>query len=230
MRAGGVRARCGIVAGMAFALAAPAGAQTVERVARSLKDVPSSFTRVANAPRSEFRKAGVASQLGSAAAPSTVFRVAEVPPARVAVTRELLDTLQARQTEQKEIVVDLPADVLFDFDRAELRADAQAPLAKAAELLRSYPQAPVTVNGHTDGKGTDAYNNALSMRRAEAVAARLRGEPPRTVAVQGFGKQRPLVVDTRPDGSDDPEARQRNRRVEIVIQPAAAAAAAAGKT
>ena len=120
-------------------------------------------------------------------------------------------------------MIDLPADVLFDFDRAELRPDALRSLDQAAELLRSYPQAPVTVNGHTDGKGTDSYNDALSMRRAEAVAARLRGDPPRAIVVHGFGKQRPLAPDTRADGSDDAQARQRNRRVEIVIQPPAAA-------
>ncbi|MEP6720583.1 MAG: OmpA family protein [Variovorax sp.] len=214
-------------------LVAPASALTVERVARSLKGVPSTFVRAADAPRTEFRKAGVAgalasnatpSQLGSAAAPSTVFRVAEVPPARVAVTRELLDTLQARQTEQQAIVIDLPADVLFDFDKAELRPDARASLEKAAELLRSYPEAPVTINGHSDSKGTDAYNEALSKRRAQAVAAQLQGEPARAFAVHGFGKQRPLASNTRPDGSDDPEGRQRNRRVEIIIQPPAAMA------
>jgi outer membrane protein OmpA-like peptidoglycan-associated protein len=212
-------------------VAAPALALTVERVARSLREMPSTFTRVASAPRSEFRKVDAAgalasgatpSQLGRAAAPSTVFRVAEVPPARVAVTRELLDTLQARQTEQQAIVIDLPADVLFDFDKAELREDARASLDKAAELLRSYPDAPVTINGHTDGKGSDAYNDALSRRRAQAVAARLQGDSARPFMVEGFGKQRPLVPNTRPDGSDDPQGRQRNRRVEIIIQPMAA--------
>lgn len=217
---------CLVLAAALVLGAASAGAQTVERVARSLKDVPSTFARVADAPRTEFRKAGAASQFGSASFPSTVFRVAEVPPARVAVTRELLDTLKARQTEQQAIVIDLPADVLFDFDRAELRPDARASLEQAAELLRSYPQAPVTINGHTDGKGTDAYNDALSMRRAEAVATRLRGDPPRAFAVHGFGRQRPLAPNTRADGSDDPDGRQRNRRVEIVIQPPTAAAPA----
>lgn len=214
-------------------------ALTVERVAGSLKDTPSTFMQAADAPRSEFRKlaaadvlsrGGTPSQLGSAAAPSTVFRLAEVPPARVAATRELLTTLQARQTEQQAIVIDLPADVLFDFDKAELRPDARTSLDRAAELLRSYPDAPVTINGHTDGKGTDAYNDALSMRRARAVATRLQGEPPRAFTVHGFGKRRPLTANAHADGSDDPEGRQRNRRVEIVIQPPAAAAATSRKS
>jgi len=95
MTIAGARAPCFVLAA-AFGLAASAGAQTVERVARSLKEVPSTFARAADAPRSEFRQAGPASQLGGAATPSTVFRVAEVPPARVAATRELLQTLQAR--------------------------------------------------------------------------------------------------------------------------------------
>ncbi|VWX61726.1 conserved exported hypothetical protein [Burkholderiales bacterium 8X] len=215
-------------------LAPSAMAFTVERVPRSLKDSLSSFARVADAPKTEFRKvppAGSlssgpsASRIESAPPASTVFRVAEVPPARVAATRELLTELKARQTERQAIVIDLPSDVLFDFDKAELRPDARESLDRAAELLKSYPDAPVAINGHTDGKGTDAYNDALSMRRAQAVAAMLQAGQPRQLSVHGFGKKRPLVPDVRIDGSDDPEARQRNRRVEIVIQPPDAAAA-----
>lgn len=217
---------CGAAASAAHAL-------TVERVAGSLGGRPTVFTRVADAPHTEWRRAGPDSRLDSRTppstfaskpAPDTVFRVAEVPPERVTVTRELLGALQARQTEQKAIVIDLPADVLFDFDKATLRADAQTSLDQAAELLRSYPDAPLAINGHTDGKGSEAYNDALSTRRAQAVADRLGAATgARSFAVRGHGKRQPLVPDTHADGSDDPDARQRNRRVEIVIQPAGVA-------
>ncbi|WP_371436637.1 OmpA family protein [Polaromonas sp.] len=208
----------------------PASAYTVSRTAGSLKDVASTFAPAANAPRSEWRMAGTpggidaggpASQLKPASAPSTVFRVAEVPQARMAVTQELLTSLKAQQTERHAIVVALPADVLFDFDKADLRPDGRSVLEKAAELLKSYPNAPVEIHGHTDGKGTDGYNDALSSRRAEAVAARLRPvmADGRTLAVAGHGKKQPVAPNVHSDGSDDAEGRQRNRRVEIIIQP-----------
>lgn len=143
-------------------------------VAGSLKDVPTTFGPAAHAPSTELRPAGVGGSPRSAPAtssfqsvqgPAAVFREAEIPPERLQRTRELIASLQARQTEQQAIVVNLPADVLFDFD--------QATLDQAAELLRSYPGAPVQINGHTDGKGSDSYNDALPLRRAQAVAQAL---------------------------------------------------------
>ncbi|KQO08971.1 hypothetical protein ASF09_04515 [Sphingomonas sp. Leaf242] len=122
-------------------------------------------------------------------------------------------------------MIDLPADILFDFDKAILRADAEQSLRKAAELLGSYPTAPVKVNGHTDGKGSDAYNDPLSLRRAQAVATWLKKNSGRGSTVAGLGKRRPVADNANADGSDNPDGRQRNRRVEIVIQPAAPKAA-----
>jgi outer membrane protein OmpA-like peptidoglycan-associated protein len=218
------------LAGMLLVLCAMgAGAQyRVQRSATPLADTPSHFVPQADAPSSELRPAGMASSFGPAGAsstfapaagPATRFRLAEVPPARLARTRELLDTLQARETPQQAIVIDLPADVLFDFDKDELRPDAQASLAKAAELLQSYASAPIAVRGHTDAKGSEAYNDALSLRRARAVAERLRAAAGgRAIATEGLGKRRPAAPNQHADGSDDPEGRQRNRRVEIVIE------------
>lgn len=209
----------------------------VQRSAAALANAPSTFVRRADAPASELRAAGAASSFAPAGAssgmapagasstfapaagPATGFRLAEVPPERVVRTRELLGTLQARETPQQAIVIDLPADVLFDFDQAALRPDAQASLAQAAELLQSYGNAPIAVRGHTDGKGSDAYNDALSLRRAQAVAERLRAAAGgRRIATEGLGKRRPVAPNQQADGRDDPEGRQRNRRVEIVIE------------
>ena len=210
-------------------LAAGAQGQVVRRSSASLQDMESRFERVESAPRTQLQRVdnattlstgGPATRLAPAAAPSTVFRTAEVPPERLQRTQRLLGELQARQDARQAIVVDLPADVLFDFDQAQLRADAQPPLARAAELLRSYPGAPVQVRGHTDARGSEAYNDALSMRRAEAVAAVLARDSGRqNIDARGLGKRQPVAPNARADGSDDPEGRQRNRRVEIVIDP-----------
>lgn len=203
------------VAGVALAVAAvPVGAEalTVRIMAGSQAGTISTFERKADAPRSTFEKAGTSSELQS------VFQASEVAPARVETTRTLLTELRARRADGV-IVVDLPADVLFDFDKSDLRADAQPALAKATELLRSYPDAQVIIGGHTDAKGDDAYNNALSMRRARSVAERLGDAAGRTLIAEGFGETRPVAPNARPDGTDDPEGRQKNRRVEIRIRP-----------
>lgn len=156
-------------------------------------------------------------RLQAAAGPATLLRAAEVPPQRLEQTRALLVELKARPTPEQAISIDLPADVLFDFDKSDLRADAAAPLNKAGELIKSYATAPLTVRGHTDAKGSDAYNDALSLRRAQAVARALHAQTGRQAAVQGLGKRQPVAPNTTPDGRDDPVGRQLNRRVQILI-------------
>lgn len=130
-----------------------------------------------------------------------------------------VEALEVKET-ATEIRIQMAADVLFDFDQAEIRPDAATVLAEVAALLRRHPGRRVVVEGHTDAKGDDRYNLRLSERRAEAVRRWLQGqEGLGSVALQtrGWGARRPAAPNTRPDGSDDPQGRQKNRRVEIVI-------------
>jgi len=118
----------------------------------------------------------------------------------------------------------LAADVLFDFDRATLRPDADAALRQLLDEARRRigDNATFRVEGHTDSMGSDPYNQRLSLRRARAVGEWLvrRAEvPPRSVVATGHGERRPIAPNTAPDGSDDAAGRQRNRRVEIVVRP-----------
>lgn len=115
--------------------------------------------------------------------------------------------------------VTIPENVLFDFDRAELRPDAASKLEVLAAGMAKAPDLPVRVEGHTDSKGADAYNQSLSERRAQAVRTWLlgRGAPAARVSAIGFGKARPVAPNATPDGRDDPAGRQKNRRVEVVI-------------
>lgn len=122
-----------------------------------------------------------------------------------------------------EIRIDLSADVLFDFDKAEIKKEAEAELQKVATVLDANSNGQVSIEGHTDGKGTDAYNNALSERRAAVVKTWLTAHSqmaPARIATRGLGKTKPVAHDTKPDGSDDPEGRAKNRRVEIVVRKA----------
>ncbi len=213
-------------AALAVALLSPAHALEVNRSGRALAGVPTRLAPVPAAPVTTLRSQQPAGALTSraldttlqpSAAPQTILREAEVPPARLAQTRILLAELKARPTPEQAISIDLPADVLFDFDKYALRADAASSLHKAAELVQSYATAPLTVVGHTDGKGTDAYNDNLSLRRAEAVASVLHQRTGRQARVQGLGKRQPVAPNTTADGRDDPQGRQLNRRVQILI-------------
>lgn len=132
----------------------------------------------------------------------------------------VLKDLGAKVTDQ-EIRIELAADVLFDFNRHDLRPEAVPSLEKVAEVLRSRAGSPVTIEGHTDGKGSDAYNQPLSEKRAQAVREWLvkkGGASAARITTKGWGKSKPIAPNARPDGSDDPEGRKKNRRVEITVR------------
>ena len=217
------------VLGFATALASwPAAALDVQRSERELGGQLSRLQRAEDAPRTSLRPQAVPgglqrsapqSRLGPAQGPETVLREAEVPPERLERTRELLQEFKAEATPEKAISIDLPADVLFDFDKYELRTDAAPSLDKAAELIQSYPNAPLLVRGHTDSKGSDAYNERLSERRADAVARELQTRTGREPATEGLGKREPIAPNETGDGKDNPQGRQLNRRVQILIEP-----------
>ena len=111
--------------------------------------------------------------------------------------------------------------VNFDFDKSTLRPDAVAILNEAIEILKRYPDLKVEVAGHTDSKGTDAYNQKLSERRATAVYSYLTSngiDSGRLMGPTGYGESRPIAPNTNPDGSDNPEGRAQNRRTELNVQ------------
>ena len=125
------------------------------------------------------------------------------------------------------IEVSLPADVLFDFDKADIRPDAQGPLHEVAQLIREKARGPVIIQGYTDALGTDAYNRRLSERRAAAVKAWLtarEGLAASEFTTSGFGSLNPVAPNRNPDGSDNAASRQMNRRVTFVIYTSIAAA------
>ncbi len=129
----------------------------------------------------------------------------------------------ALREEGRGLRVTLDADVLFDFDRAELRPEAGPRLQRLMEEVSArIPRPAFRVEGHTDWVGSDAYNLRLSTRRAEAVRnwlVRQGGVPRPAVSTAGYGESRPVAPNSTPDGRDDPEGRQRNRRVELLMTP-----------
>jgi outer membrane protein OmpA-like peptidoglycan-associated protein len=131
--------------------------------------------------------------------------------AQLANAQQQLADLQAKQTD-RGVVVTL-GDVLFDTGQATLKPGADLAINRLATYLSSNSQVKVLIEGHTDSRGSDAYNEALSERRANAVATALesRGIPAAQVQIAGRGKGYPVA------SNDTPEGRQQNRRVEIVF-------------
>jgi len=101
--------------------------------------------------------------------------------------------------------------VNFDFDKSTIRPDAAEILSEAARILREEPEVRVSVDGHTDARGTDQYNERLSERRAEAVRDHLirLGIGGSRLEAQGFGESHPVA------SNDTEEGRAQNRRVEL---------------
>lgn len=116
-------------------------------------------------------------------------------------------------TEGADTVVSLDTDVLFEFGKADLSDDAQAAVSEAVAGVPDGAQ--IRVEGHTDSIGSDADNLALSKERAEAVAKAIEAErDDLEVAATGKGEKEPVAPNTK--GNDDnPEGREKNRRVEI---------------
>lgn len=102
--------------------------------------------------------------------------------------------------------------VNFDFNSAEIGPASRPVLDQAADLLKENPSVDVRVEGHTDAIGSEEYNQALSVRRAEAVYRYLvnRGVDPERFTVEGFGKSRPIA------SNDTESGRAQNRRVELI--------------
>jgi len=111
------------------------------------------------------------------------------------------------------IVVEFSSNVLFGFDKSGLSGDAKMNLDKLVAVLNSYRDTDIEVQGHTDSKGSDAYNMDLSVKRASAVSAYLNnhGISNNRMSLRGFGESIPKYDNTTADG------RSQNRRVEFLI-------------
>ena len=119
-----------------------------------------------------------------------------------------------------EIRIELAADVLFDFDKANIKKEAADALKKVAGMIRDHAGASVRIEGYTDAKGSGPYNMRLSQNRADSVKRWLvekEGLKGTKFTPQGFGAKNPVAPNANPDGSDNPQGRQKNRRVEIII-------------
>ena len=131
-----------------------------------------------------------------------------------------LSDLKAKKVGDK-IVISLLGDILFDFDKWNIKPEAEETLFKVSSIFKKLENKKLLIKGHTDSKGSDAYNLRLSKYRAESVKDWLSykaGIDSHLIEAIGYGESKPVAPNKHPDGSDNPEGRQKNRRVEIVIQ------------
>jgi outer membrane protein OmpA-like peptidoglycan-associated protein len=114
-----------------------------------------------------------------------------------------------------DIVLRMPSGITFDVNRYDVKPQFQSTLNEVASTLGTYQQTYIDVLGHTDSTGTDALNQTLSERRAQAVASYLssRGVNPARMATRGFGETQPIADNATQYG------RAQNRRVEIKVVP-----------
>src|SRR5690606_27167624 len=166
----------------------------------------------------------VASSLRARGAGEPGFGGTERSTSELRAVEALKTELGAVETE-RGTVISLAGDVTFDFDKATIRQEARASLDRLAELILTSGNGMIAIEGHTDSRGDDSYNQRLSEQRANAVAAYLstKGVPETRLQTQGFGESRPVAENEKDDGSDNEAGRQRNRRVEVILAGSAQA-------
>ena len=136
---------------------------------------------------------------------------AEKAQLRAQLLEQLNSILQTRDT-ARGLIVNM-SDVLFDTGSATLKPGAREKLAKISGILLAHKGLALQIEGHTDSVGSDDFNQQLSERRAASVLDFLAGEavPAEAMAARGFGKTQPVA------SNDTAEGRQRNRRVELIV-------------
>ncbi len=139
---------------------------------------------------------------------------------QLVIAFENLD-LEVKET-PRGVAIFFPEVLLFDFDSARMTIGARAKMRQIAAVVNvpRYQFRHIAVEGHTDAVGSEKYNLALSRGRAESVARALvfSEVQKERITVHAFGETRPLAPNKHPDGTDNPEGRRRNRRVELYIE------------
>ena len=140
-------------------------------------------------------------------------KVAQAPAQKVDVTKPTAVIAARAPIVPEAVKTSYAADALFDFDRAVLKPMGKATLDGLIEKIRGVNLEVVIAVGHTDSVGTDAYNQKLGLRRAEAVKAYLvvHGVDPKRVYTESKGERQPVADNKTAQG------RERNRRVEIEV-------------
>lgn len=160
-------------------------------------------------------QAQAAQQQANAARQQAAAAAAQAAQMRERLRQQLNQVLQTRET-ARGLIVNMP-DVLFGFNKYNLKPEAREKLAKVSGILLAYPDLKMQVEGYTDSVGSDAYNQTLSEKRADSVRDYLtsQGVSNNNITAQGYGKSDPVASNATASG------RAKNRRVQLVVSGAA---------
>ena len=110
-------------------------------------------------------------------------------------------------------------NVYFEFNKATVLDESHASLDRLVATMNQNPNMMIEISGHTDNKGNDAYNQRLSEARAQSVVDYIisKGIERDRLVAKGYGESQPLAPNEHPDGKDNPEGREKNRRTEFKV-------------
>ncbi len=156
--------------------------------------------------------------------------IAPPPVEEEVITVQVTEWVLTEEETEETLVVPPPVEeaptvmyvirpVFFGFDKYDLTAEAKSTLNDLVEILEVFPLLEVQAIGHTDHKGSESYNMMLSKKRSASVVEYItqQGINGKRIRSVGKGESQPVARNTMPDGSDSPEGRKLNRRVEILV-------------
>ena len=137
--------------------------------------------------------------------------------------RKTVDTLFSHDICLESFEVNKPIiiqNILYDFNMASLRPESRIALDNIVEILNDNPHIKIELSSHTDSVGTDSYNFRLSQQRAQSCVDYIisKGIDKGRVIAKGYGKSKPIAPNSLPNGQDNPEGRQLNRRTAFTVK------------
>ena len=151
---------------------------------------------------------------------TTEIEISALPETNLKTIEPILTELKAQKTPEG-IKINIPENILFEFDKYNVRANAKTTLSKINQLLTHYKNSQILIYGHTDNKGENDYNLELSQKRAAAVKYYFVNNfkiAPTLIFTKGYGETKPIAPNNNPDNTDNPKGREKNRRVEFIIK------------
>jgi peptidoglycan-associated lipoprotein len=149
---------------------------------------------------------------------STIGKSVDPTTLKDLVTNITLDTILVLDKKVKDVTFVLD-HIYYNYNKADIRPDAAKELDKLVQLLVDNPEIKIELSSHTDSVDTEVFNLDLSQRRAQSAVNYIvqRGIAPDRLVAKGYGESKPIARNTNPDGTDNPDGRQKNRRTEFKI-------------
>ncbi|RXK82935.1 OmpA family protein [Filimonas effusa] len=155
----------------------------------------------------------------SAACCLELFRIVQHKPAPVITPQPVKEEPVVIQPVVDTTHAEVLENVYYAYDKAQLLDGSERSLDKLVAMLNANKEMIIEIGGHTDSKGSEVYNERLSLARAQSCVNYIvsKGISPERIKAQGYGASKPIAPNNNPDGSDNPDGRKLNRRTEFRI-------------